>query len=107
MKPPISICTHSFGISWNSQSPAAIPIGIGMPKRRIIGHSMFSRSNQMRHPLATVCMAPWIGMAAAGVMNCSISANNSEPPPTPVEVVNAEVKKIAPAKMPISIGITD
>ena len=78
-----------------------------MPKRKIIGHSMFSRNNQMRHPLATVCMAPWSGMAAAGVMNCSISASNIDPPPTPVEVVNAEVKKIAPAKIPISIDVTD
>ena len=45
-------------------------------------------------------------MAAAGVMNCSISAKSSEPPPTPVDVVSAEVKKIAPAMIPISIDVT-
>ena len=47
----------------------------------------------------------WRWRKAAALV--TIGKKADEPPPPPVEVVNAEVKKIAPAKTPISIDVTD
>ena len=98
-KNPISTCTSSLGISWNSHSPSATPNGISRLKRMISGHARCLRNSQRRQVLEASCTTPCAGIAAAGGMNSSISAINIVPPPE----VRAEVNNAAPTSNAMSV----